>query len=98
MEKLCFKQGFSFYTLFNEVGNLRKEFGMDDILKEWKEKMKNNEADREIVLEKLHQLRSKDEMSMEDHGLEAALELFLSEMRWLSDTIDNIEGYLKICR
>lgn len=70
---------------------------MDDILKEWKEKLKNNEADKEIVLKKLHQLRSKDEMSMEDHGLEAALELFLSEMRGISDTIDNIEHYLKIC-
>ena len=70
---------------------------MDDILDEWKEKMKNNKADKEIVLEKLHQLRSKDEMTMEDHGLEAALELFLSEMTWMSKTINNIEHYLKIC-
>lgn len=69
---------------------------MDDILKEWKEKMKNNEADREIVLERLRQLRSKDEMSMTDHGLEAALELFLSEMGWISETIDTIEKYLKL--
>jgi len=70
---------------------------MDDILKEWKEKMKNNEADREIILQRLHQLRSKNEMSMDDHGFEAALELFLSEIKWLSDTIDTVEKYMKIC-
>lgn len=70
---------------------------MDDILKEWKEKMKNNKADEEIILEKLRQLRSKDEMTIEDHRFIGTLSRFLYEMDCISSTIDNIEYYLKIC-